>query len=65
MGTQGHDKASFNQGVRACIAWLHKRAGEMADPHARAVLNTAAFHLGQGKPTGGEIRTDAPGEEPK
>lgn len=33
-------------GVRAAVTWLHKRADEMNDPHARAVLNSAATNLG-------------------
>ncbi|MBN8292866.1 translation initiation factor IF-1 [Rhodobacter sp. NTK016B] len=33
-------------GVKACIAWLHKRADEMNDPHAKAILNSAAFGMG-------------------
>ena len=41
----------FNQGVRSCIAWLHQRAAEMNDPHAKAVLNSAAFNLGTDKPS--------------
>lgn len=33
-------------GVRRAIAWLHKRAKDMNDPHATIVLNSAAFSLG-------------------
>lgn len=33
-------------GLRYAITWLHRRAGQMNDPHARAVLNSAAFDLG-------------------
>lgn len=33
-------------GVRLAITWLHRRAEQMNDPHARAVLNSAAFQLG-------------------
>jgi hypothetical protein len=43
--------ADFQAGVRTCVAWLHERARSMHDPHAAAILNTAAFHLGQDKPT--------------
>lgn len=39
------------RGVRAAITWLHAEALKMNDPHARAVLNNAAFHLGVDKPT--------------
>lgn len=35
--------------VRRCIAWLHARAGQMNDPHARALLNSAAFGMGHWK----------------
>lgn len=35
--------------VRRCIAWLHAQAGGMNDPHARALLNSAAFGMGQWK----------------
>lgn len=43
-----NDDRRFGQraGIRWAIAWLHKRAGEMNDPHAKAVLNTAAFQMG-------------------
>jgi len=43
-------RAGFNQGVRACIAWLHAEADKMNDQHAKGVLNNAAFHLGVNKP---------------
>ena len=33
-------------GIRWAITWLHKRADQMNDPHARQVLNDAAFNLG-------------------
>lgn len=40
----------FQQGRRNGIKWaityLHQLAGEMNDPHARAVLNCAAFWTG-------------------
>lgn len=37
----------FKSGVRAAISWLHRRAAyEMNDPHAKAILNSAAFSLG-------------------
>lgn len=45
----GHDKDNFNRGVRASITWLHDEAKQMNDPHARDILNNAAFHLGNGK----------------
>jgi hypothetical protein len=39
----------FDRGIRSAITWLHERAKEMNDPHARAVLNSAAFGLGTEK----------------
>lgn len=33
-------------GIRSAIRWLHLRADEMNDGHAKAVLNAAAFNLG-------------------
>lgn len=36
----------YHDGLREAITWLHARAREMNDPHAKAILNTAAFHLG-------------------
>lgn len=44
-----YDRA-YHDGVRACITWLHARAQQMNDPHAKAVLNSAAFSLGVDKP---------------
>jgi len=43
-------EAAHYSGVRASIAWLHARADGMADPHAKAVLNGAAYALGLEKP---------------
>lgn len=34
-------------GVRRAITWLHDRAKEMNDQHARAILNVAATDLGR------------------
>lgn len=39
-------KRGRRAGIRASIRWLHVRADSMADPHAQAVLNSAAFSLG-------------------
>ncbi|OFX01733.1 MAG: hypothetical protein A3E78_03715 [Alphaproteobacteria bacterium RIFCSPHIGHO2_12_FULL_63_12] len=36
----------FDDGLRWAITWLHKRALEMNDIHAKNILNTAGFHLG-------------------
>ncbi len=33
-------------GIRWAITWLHKSAREMNDPHAKMVLNNAAFQMG-------------------
>lgn len=35
------------RGVKDAVAWLHRRADSMNDPHARQVLNLAATDLGQ------------------
>jgi hypothetical protein len=37
------------QGIRDAITWLHARADEMNDAHAKGVLNGAAFNLGMAK----------------
>jgi len=34
------------EGIKWAIMWLHARAKEMNDPHAVAVLNSAAFNMG-------------------
>lgn len=44
--SQGHDKASYRNGLRAAITWLHERANSMNDQKAKAILNSAAFTLG-------------------
>lgn len=36
----------IKRGIRMAITRLHKRALEMNDPHAKTIINTAAFHLG-------------------
>jgi hypothetical protein len=33
-------------GIKWAITWLHERANEMNDEHAKAILNTAAFNMG-------------------
>ncbi len=48
----GERANGFRDGLRYAVTWLHERAREMNDPHAKAILNTAAFHLGTEKPTG-------------
>ncbi|RTL72371.1 MAG: hypothetical protein EKK41_05110 [Hyphomicrobiales bacterium] len=48
-------KAAHRAGVRWAIAWLHKRALDMNDPHARDILNSAAYHLGIDLSTGDVI----------
>lgn len=39
-------RRGYHDGLREAITWLHARAREMNDPHAKGILNTAAFHLG-------------------
>lgn len=39
-------KFGQRDGIRYAITWLHNRANEMNDPHARAIINSAAFSLG-------------------
>lgn len=55
----------YTQGYRAAwkdaIEWLRRRVDEMNDPHAKAVLNSAAFSLGAAKASHDKI----PNEEPK
>lgn len=36
----------WQDGVRAAVTWLHNRADEMNDPHAKGLYNSAAFNLG-------------------
>lgn len=40
------EQRGWRKGSRWAISWLHKRAEEMNDPAAKAILNTAAFQLG-------------------
>lgn len=35
--------------VRGFVQWLHSRADSMNDPHAKAILNSAAHDLGNNK----------------
>jgi hypothetical protein len=58
---KARDRA-FYKGIRACITRLHELAREMNDPHAKAVLNSAAFDLGVFKPSP-EAALSAPAEE--
>ncbi len=37
-------------GIKWAITWLHKRAVEMNDHHAKAILNTAAFNMAKQEP---------------
>jgi hypothetical protein len=39
-------KRGYTKGMRDAISWLHNRALEMNDAHAKAILNSAATHLG-------------------
>lgn len=36
----------FHHALGRCVTWLHERANLMNDPHARAILNSAANALG-------------------
>jgi hypothetical protein len=38
---QGYRRAS-----KDAVDWLHREAAEMNDPHAKRILDAAAFHLG-------------------
>lgn len=49
--TQADLDRGHQDGVRACVTWLHRRAEAMNDPHAKAVLNVAAHDLGVEKPS--------------
>jgi hypothetical protein len=46
--------------IKACVEWLHARAAEMNDPHARNVLNSAAFDMGRTFKDGGSTVLTAP-----
>lgn len=39
-------KQGRRKGIKWAVTWLHRRAAEMNDPHARLVLNSAAFGIG-------------------
>jgi len=39
-------KCGHRRAMRACIAWLYRRSDQMSDPHAKQILNSAAFSLG-------------------
>jgi hypothetical protein len=34
------------EAIKWAVTWLHQRALEMNDPHAKAILNSAAFNMG-------------------
>lgn len=36
----------YRHAVGYCVEWLHQRAEEMNDPAAKAILNSAAWNLG-------------------
>lgn len=42
----------FKPGILFAVQWLHERAASMNDPHAKAILNSAAFHLGRARARG-------------
>ena len=33
-------------GIKWAVAWLHRRGGQMNDPHAKAILDVAAHDMG-------------------
>lgn len=44
---RSHDwEAGRRNGIKWAITWLHVRANEMGDSHAKAILNTAGFNMG-------------------
>lgn len=52
-------KQGHRAGVKFAVDWLHRRVEEMNDPHAKQILNSAAWNLGNdgkavvfGKPQG-------------
>jgi hypothetical protein len=61
------ERSAYYKGIRAAVAWLHAEALTMNDPHARSVLNSAGFHLGQAKPNPAEssagVRTTSPQDQ--
>lgn len=38
--------AGYRNAARTAVAWLHKRATEMGDPQAKAILDARAFEMG-------------------
>jgi len=40
------DNDGRRNGIKWAITWLHERANEMGDPHAKIVLDAAAFNMG-------------------
>ena len=36
----------FRHAAKTAVTWLQREAASMGDPHARTILNNAAFHLG-------------------
>ena len=40
------DQRGYQDAAREMITWLHEEAARMNDPHARRLLNSAAFALG-------------------
>lgn len=39
-------RRGYRDGLRRAVTWLHDRAKEMNDPHAVAILHSAATNLG-------------------
>jgi hypothetical protein len=40
-------KQGRRNGIKWAVTWLHRRAAQMNDPHARLVLNSAAYAVGR------------------
>ena len=48
MTTKPDYDRGYRDAIRATVTWLHKRANEMNDGHARSLYNLAASDLGMG-----------------
>ncbi len=46
MSRSSQHTEGYRRAAKDAIEWLHDRASEMNDPHARSILNSAAYSLG-------------------
>lgn len=46
MSSSEERRLGKRDGIRWTITWLHRRADSMRDQHAKNILNSAAFDLG-------------------